>query len=109
MTRIREEAHKRSLRQAVPYAVGMSGGTITTAGIILAGTFGVLAAAVGNQSGADQIRQLGLGIAAGVLMDTFLIRTLLVPALVTLIGRWNWFPSALSRYAVDTAPVAEEA
>ena len=38
-------------------------------------------------------------IAAGVLMDTFLIRTLLVPAVVTLIGRWNWFPSALSASA----------
>jgi RND superfamily putative drug exporter len=38
-------------------------------------------------------------VAAGILMDTFLIRTLLIPALVVLLGRWNWWPSRLSRRA----------
>jgi RND superfamily putative drug exporter len=85
------------LSKAVPYAVGISGGTITTAGVILAGTFAVLAVAAGNSTGADQIKQIGYGIAAGVLMDTFLIRTLLIPSLVILLGRWNWWPSALFR------------
>ncbi|HWE60833.1 MAG TPA: MMPL family transporter [Chloroflexota bacterium] len=97
MTRIREEARKMPLRQAVSHAVGISGGTITTAGVILAGTFAVLAVAAGNSSGADQIRQIGYGIAAGVIMDTFLIRTILVPSMVVLLGRWNWWPSELSR------------
>ena len=104
MTRIREESRKRPLRQAVTYAVGVSGSTITTAGTILAGTFAVFAFAAGNQSGADQLHQIGYGIAAGVLMDTFLIRTLLVPAFVTLLGRWNWWPSHLYHQQVDDEP-----
>lgn len=99
MTRIREEAHQMPLRRAVPHAIGVSGTTVTTAGMILAGSFAVLAVAAGNQPGADQVRQIGYGIAAGVLMDTFLIRTLLVPSMVVLLGRWNWWPSPLFRAA----------
>jgi RND superfamily putative drug exporter len=101
MTRIREEARKRPLKEAVTYAVGVSGATITTAGVILAGTFAVLGIAAGNQSGADQIRQIGFGIAAGVIIDTFLIRTLLVPSVVAILGRWNWWPSKLYRESID--------
>ncbi len=97
MTRIREEARKMPLKRAVQFAVGISGGTITTAGIILAGTFAVLAVAAGSSTGADQVKQIGYGIAAGVIMDTFLIRTLLIPSLVIILGRWNWWPSALAR------------
>jgi putative drug exporter of the RND superfamily len=68
--------------------------------MILAGTFAVLAIA----SSTDQIRSLGFGVAAGILMDTFLIRTLLIPALVVLLGRWNWWPSQLShRTSSDSA------
>jgi RND superfamily putative drug exporter len=86
--------------------VGVSGSTITTAGMILAGTFAVLGLAAGNQSGADQIRQIGYGIAAGVIMDTFLIRTLLVPSMVALLGRWNWWPSQLYHASLDEQPDA---
>jgi RND superfamily putative drug exporter len=109
MTRIREEARKMPLRQAVSHAVAISGGTITTAGVILAGTFAVLAVDSGNGSGSDQIRQIGYGIAAGVLMDTFLIRTLLIPSLVILLGRWNWYPSALFHTSSNEAPGARRA
>lgn len=101
MTRIREEAQKMPLKRAVSFAVGVSGSTITTAGMILAGSFAVLAIAAGNAQGADQVRQIGYGIAAGVLLDTFLIRTLLVPSMVVLLGRWNWWPSQLSRQPAD--------
>jgi RND superfamily putative drug exporter len=101
MTRIREEAQQMPLRKSVPHAIGVSGTTVTTAGMILAGTFAVLGVAAGNQQGADQIRQIGFGIAAGVLMDTFLIRTLLVPSMVILLGRWNWWPSRLFRHPVE--------
>jgi uncharacterized membrane protein YdfJ with MMPL/SSD domain len=100
MSRIREEAHDLPLRDAVAMAIGRTGSTITTAGVILAGTFAVLAVA-GGSAGGGQIQQIGYGIAAGVLMDTFLVRTLLVPSIVVLLGRWNWWPSKLSRGSVD--------
>jgi RND superfamily putative drug exporter len=93
MTRIREEAHKHSLRDAVVRAVGASGPTITSAGLVLAGTFGVLAVAGSGGPGGDQVRDIGVGLAVGILMDTFLVRTLLVPSTVAILGRWNWWPS----------------
>jgi RND superfamily putative drug exporter len=96
MTRIREEARRLPLREAVVRAVGRTGSTVTSAGLILGGTFIVLAVA---SSGAEatQVRAIGLGLAAGILMDTFLVRTLLVPATVILLGRRNWWPSAMGR------------
>ena len=93
MTRIREEAQHKPLREAVREAIARTGGTVTAAGTILAGTFAVLAVT----SNLDQVRELGFGVAAGILMDTFLIRTLLIPALVVLLGRWNWWPAPLFR------------
>lgn len=96
MSRIREEAHELPLRQAVAVAVGRTGSTITTAGMILGGSFAVLAIAAGGTAGGDQIKQIGYGIAAGVLLDTFLVRSLLVPSIVVLLGRRNWWPSHLS-------------
>jgi putative drug exporter of the RND superfamily len=96
MTRIREEAHKMPLRQAVAKAVGATGSTITSAGLVLAGSFIVLTIAAGGGSGASQVRDIGLGLALGILMDTFLVRTLLIPATVVLLGKWNWWPSKLT-------------
>lgn len=96
MSRIREEAHQLPLRDAVARAIGRTGSTITTAGVILGGTFAVLAVA-GGSAGGGQIQQIGYGVAAGVLMDTFLLRSLLVPSLVVLLGRRNWWPSHLAR------------
>jgi RND superfamily putative drug exporter len=52
-------------------------------------------------NGNSQIRDVGTGLALGILMDTFVVRTLLVPATVVLLGRWNWWPSALSRRPAD--------
>ncbi len=102
MSRIREEAHHLPLRDAVARAVGRTGSTITTAGVILGGTFAVLAIA-GSSAGGGQIQQIGYGVAAGVLMDTFLLRSLLVPSLVVLLGRANWWPSHLSRDPAEAA------
>ena len=96
MTRIREEAHERQLRDAVVTAVGASGPTITSAGLVLAGTFVVLAVTAGGQPGGSQIRDIGIGLALGILMDTFLVRSLLVPSTVSLLGRWNWWPGKLA-------------
>jgi RND superfamily putative drug exporter len=101
MTRIREEAKKRPLRSAVVRAVGATGPTVTSAGLVLAGTFGVLAVVGGSGSGNGQIRQIGFGLAIGILLDTFVVRTVLVPSTVSLLGRWNWWPSAMGRVTVD--------
>jgi RND superfamily putative drug exporter len=93
MTRIREEAQSHNLKEAVIRAVGISGPTITSAGLVLAGTFAVLAVAGSSGPGGDQVRDIGVGLALGILMDTFLVRTLLVPSTVALLGRWNWWPA----------------
>lgn len=95
MTRIREEASRRPLKDAVIRAVGTTGPTITAAGLVLAGSFAVLAVVGGGGTGGTQIREIGLGLAVGILLDTFLVRTVLVPAAVTIFGRWNWWPSKL--------------
>jgi RND superfamily putative drug exporter len=92
MTRIREEAHDHTLKEAVVRAVAITGPVITSAGLVLAGTFAVLTYAGSSGSGGSQIRDIGTGLAAGILMDTFLVRTLLVPSTVALLGRWNWWP-----------------
>jgi putative drug exporter of the RND superfamily len=104
MTRIREEAQKLPLRQAVARAVSATGTTVTSAGLVLAGTFAVFAIVGSKGSGGSQFRDIGIGIALGVLMDTFIVRTVLVPCTVVLIGRWNWWPSKLSK--LDIKPEA---
>jgi RND superfamily putative drug exporter len=106
MSRIREEAHELPLRDAVARAIGRTGSTITTAGVILGGSFAVLAIA-GGSAGGGQIQQIGYGVAAGVLMDTFLLRSLLVPSLVVLLGRWNWWPSHLARTTTEGSAAAD--
>ncbi|MHB1613589.1 MAG: MMPL family transporter [Actinomycetes bacterium] len=105
MTRIREEAHHLPLPQAIVRAVGRTGTTVTSAGLVLAGTFAVLAVAAGSGPQASQFQAIGVGLGAGVLMDTFLVRTVLVPATVALLGRWNWWPSTLA--PPDDEPEAE--
>jgi putative drug exporter of the RND superfamily len=92
MSRIREEAHHhKSLKDAVTKAVGITGTTVTSAGLILAGTFTILGIVGGN----EQVEQIGFGIAFGIMLDTFFVRTLLVPSIVALLGRKNWWPSKL--------------
>jgi RND superfamily putative drug exporter len=88
MTRAREEVAVRGNREGMLTALTATGGVITSAGLVLAGTFGVLVllpfvAAV----------QMGLIVALGVLLDTFVVRTLLVPALSIDVGPRLWWPS----------------
>ena len=107
MSRIREEARESPLRAAVRTACHHTGPTVTSAGLILAATFGV----AGVTGATTQIKELGTAIALGVLIDTFLVRTLMVPAIVVLCRRWNWWPSPLSRRSAQIqaapAPSAE--
>lgn len=97
MTRIREESAHRPLKEAVSHALNQTGTTVTSAGTILAGTFVVLGLAAGGAAGGSEIRDIGLGLAFGILMDTFLVRTLLVPSTVVLVGRLNFWPAQRSR------------
>ena len=109
MTRIREEAHRMPLREAVGRAISVTGTTVTSAGLVLAGTFAVFAVVGGGGSGGSQIRDIGLGLAVGVIMDTFVVRTVLVPCTVVLLGKWNWWPSKLNVDSADPDAVSANA
>ncbi|TMC12360.1 MAG: MMPL family transporter [Chloroflexi bacterium] len=96
MSRIQEEAHDAAtLAEALTRAIGVTGTTVTAAGVILAGAFVVL----GLAGGSSQTQELGFSIAFSVVLDTFFVRTLLVPSIAMLLGRWNWWPAQLSRPA----------
>jgi RND superfamily putative drug exporter len=92
MARVREEALSRGTRRGVIHGLAMTGPVITSAGVVLAGTFAALAALplIG-------FTQLGFVIAFGVLLDALLVRTVLVPALVIELDRRVWWPSQLAR------------
>jgi RND superfamily putative drug exporter len=102
MSRIREEAARLPLREAVVKAIGATGSTVTSAGLVLAGTFAVFAVISARQPGGSSVESVGFGLAVGILLDTFVVRTVLVPATVTLIGRLNWWPAAMGRRPQDT-------
>lgn len=105
MTRAREETFRFGTRRGMVRAVAVTGGVITAAGIVLAGTFSVLAVLP-----LVFLTQIGFVVAFGVLLDTFLVRSVLVPSLVQLIGPQVWWPSSLGREEgheeeqTDTAP-----
>ncbi|MEX6429561.1 MMPL family transporter [Ferrimicrobium acidiphilum] len=101
MTRIREESHHRTIKEAVVAAIGATGPAVTSAGMVLAGTFLVLGLASAGQA---EVEEIGISLALGVLMDTFLVRTLLVPSAVVLLGRWSWWPSKLSDLESEVDP-----
>jgi RND superfamily putative drug exporter len=92
MARVREEALTLGTRAGAVRALEVTGPVITSAGIVLAGTFSALASLplIG-------FTELGFVIAFGVLIDAFLVRTILVPALVIELDRRVWWPSALGR------------
>jgi putative drug exporter of the RND superfamily len=102
MTRIREEAGDVPLRQAVTRALERTGSTVTSAGLVLAGTFGVFALVEAGQPGGSVYLDILASLAIGILMDAFLVRTLLVPSTVALLGRWNWWPSTHGKPAEAT-------
>jgi putative drug exporter of the RND superfamily len=105
ISRIREEAgNHRTFDDAVAHAIGVTGTTVTSAGIILAGTFAVL----GIAGGSSEAQQLGFSVAFGVLLDTFFVRTLLIPSIAVLLGRWNWWPSQLASQANNQATSAPQ-
>ncbi len=91
LARAREETLAHGTREGMLRALAVTGGVITSAGIVLAGTFSVLAALP-----LVFLTEIGFVVALGVLLDTFLVRSILVPALVLRIGPRVWWPSALA-------------
>jgi len=92
MTRVREESMRFGTRPGIIRGLRLTGGVITSAGLVLAATF----AALGVLPILFLV-QISFIVAFGVLLDTFLVRTLLVPALAYDIGRGIWWPSRLAR------------
>ena len=92
MTRVREESTKLGTRPGILRGLTVTGGVITSAGVVLAATFlvlGVLPLVF--------LREIGLAVAIGVILDTFIIRSLLVPAATYDAGKAIWWPSKLSK------------
>jgi putative drug exporter of the RND superfamily len=92
MTRAREEVERRGHRDGVLTGLAVTGGVITSAGLVLAATFSVLAVLPVVSS-----LQQGALVAVGVILDTFIVRSLLVPAVSLDIGLRMWWPSKLAR------------
>ncbi len=92
MARVREEAIKHGTREGTLRGLAVTGAVITGAGIVLVGTFGALAVLP-----LVALTEIGFIVAFGVLLDTFIVRSVIVPALVIDVGRRVWWPSRLSR------------
>jgi putative drug exporter of the RND superfamily len=107
MTRVHEESKRYGTRRGALIGLAATGGVITSAGIVLAGTF----AALGTLP-LVFITEIGFAVAFGVLLDTFVVRSVLVTALNLDVGRWIWWPSSLHRKRDDVdlgEPEAETA
>jgi putative drug exporter of the RND superfamily len=96
IARAREETIKHGSEQGILRALAVTGGVITSAGIVLAGTFSVLAVLP-----LTFLTEIGFVVAFGVLLDTFLVRSVLVPSIALSLGDRFWWPSALSRPTDD--------
>lgn len=102
MTRVREESLKHGTREGILRGLVVTGGVITSAGLVLAATFAALAVIP-----ILFLAQLAFIVAFGVLIDTFIVRTLLVPALAYDIGAKVWWPANLDRKAQQMRDAAE--
>jgi RND superfamily putative drug exporter len=104
MSRVREESLKHGTRPGILRGLGVTGGVITSAGVVLAATFAALSVIP-----IMFLVQLAFIVAFGVLLDTILVRSLLVPALAYDIGPRIWWPSKLGRPETDAAARARPA
>jgi uncharacterized membrane protein YdfJ with MMPL/SSD domain len=102
MSRIKEEAEGHGLHAGVVQGVRHTGGVISACGLILAGTFAALMA-----TPLGSLIQIGFAVAFGVLLDTYVVRPIVLPAITRLLGLWAWWPGPLSRAAVAIVPQVE--
>jgi RND superfamily putative drug exporter len=101
MTRVREETKRDGTRRGALTGLSATGGVITSAGAVLAGTFAVL-----GTLPVTFLTEIGFAVAFGVLLDTIIVRSVLVTALNLDLGRWVWWPSSLARKS-DVEPPAK--
>ncbi|MFE2099838.1 MMPL family transporter [Streptomyces sp. NPDC059468] len=99
VTRVREEALPHGTRRGALTGLSATGGVITSAGLVLAGTFAAMASLP-----LVFAAELGFAVAFGVLLDTVIVRSVLVTALTLDVGRWMWWPSGLFRRHDDSRP-----
>lgn len=85
IARIREEMQKLGQRRGIATAIAFTGGVVSSCGLVMAASFSRLLT-----DAVLEVAELGFTVVVGILLDTFLVRPLLVPALATLLGRWNW-------------------
>jgi RND superfamily putative drug exporter len=102
MTRVREEAARHGPRRGALTGLSATGGVITSAGAVLAGTFAAL-----STLPVTFLAEIGFAVAFGVLLDTIVVRSVLVTALNLDLGRWVWWPSKLYREPVVGAEARE--
>lgn len=105
VSRMREARDKgESTEEAIREGLAHTGGVVTAAAIILVGALGGLAN--GHIAG---LQELGVGLALGILIDATIVRTLLLPSVMTILGRWNWWlPEGVAKAAMTKASPLEE-
>jgi RND superfamily putative drug exporter len=103
ISRIREEVQKLGQRRGIATAIALTGGVVSSCGLVMAASFSRLAS-----NAIVEVAELGFTVVVGILLDTFVVRPLLMPAIATMLGRWTWvWPSSSlwKRIAVEgTAP-----
>jgi putative drug exporter of the RND superfamily len=99
MTRAREEAAVRGSREGILVALVNTGGVVTGAGLILAGTFSTL-----TLLPLEELVQIGATVAIGILFDTFVVRALLIPAIAYRLGERTWWPSRTASSSRSGSP-----
>jgi RND superfamily putative drug exporter len=105
IARIREEVKKLGNRPGIATAIAFTGGTVSSCGLVMAASFSRLAT-----NAVVEVAELGFTVVVGIMLDTFIVRPLLVPAIVSLLGRWNWvWPgSQLFKPAIVAKPATEK-
>lgn len=85
IARIREEVQKLRQRRGIATAIALAGGVVSSCGLVMAASFSRL-----TSNAIVEVAELGFTVVVGILLDTFVVRPLLVPAIATMLGRWNW-------------------
>jgi|SRR5579883_892644 len=85
IARIREEVQRLGQRRGIAAAIALTGGGVSSCGLVMAASFSRLAT-----SAIVEVAELGFTVVVGILLDTFVVRPLLMPALASLLGCWNW-------------------